>query len=91
MRVLSLLALGGVAANLASKEERPELLEDLINGKITAKQISDRPDLYVSASQAYASLNMHEHVELAHSEKQAFLQFVVSLTIVVLAEKDGSH
>lgn len=60
---------------MATKEERTELLEDLINGKISAKQISDRPELYVSASKAYAMLNLHEHTDLVHEEKQAFLQF----------------
>lgn len=75
VRVVSLISIGGAAAMMASHEERNAMLEDLIEGKISAKEISDRPDLYTSEAEGYRMLNMHEHIELDHHERAAFLQF----------------
>ena len=59
MKVISLAAIGGAAASMATHSQKTLLLESLILEGASVSTITQNPSKYLSKAQAYAAVQEH--------------------------------
>jgi len=81
MKVLSLAAVGGAAATMATRSQKDLLLESLILEGASVSTITQNPSKYLSKQEAYAAVGQHADLPSAFAPHEiALLQTAANVT-----------